>query len=87
MRFPYDFNPPPNRSRMKGTDAQREEWWQIRCWLKPRLIAVGVTTEQWHRHKRNLQQHLRENGYESTAQEAELLLHRIRTAKRKEKTS
>jgi len=45
MRFPYDFNPPPNRSRMKGTDAQREEWWQIRCWRKPRLIAVGVTTK------------------------------------------
>jgi hypothetical protein len=81
MRHPWDFNPPPNRSQMMGTATQREGWWHIRCWLKPRLLAIGVTNQQWARHKRRLQQCLRDSGCEATVREAELILHRLRTKK------
>jgi hypothetical protein len=86
MRHPYDFNPPPIRTQMRGTVTQREEWWHIRCWLKPRLFAIGVNNKQWHRYKRRLQQYLRDNGYEPTVREAELLLHQLRTEKKKKIT-
>jgi hypothetical protein len=86
MRHPYDFNSPPIRTQMRGTVTQREEWWHIRCWLKPRLFAIGVNNKQWHRYKRRLQQYLRDNGYEPTVREAELLLHQLRTEKKKKIT-
>jgi hypothetical protein len=83
MRHRWDFNPPPLRTQMRGTATQREEWWHIRCWLKPRLFAIGVTNKQWHRYKRHLQQRLRDEGYEPAKREAEVLLHQLRM-KRKE---
>ena len=82
MRNLWDLYPPLNRAKMKGTDEQRADWWHIRCWLKPRLYANGVTTKEWARHKRRLQKQLRDEGYEATAKAAARLLHRVRTEKK-----
>jgi hypothetical protein len=75
----WDARPPRNRAEMNGTDAQRAEWWQIRCWLKPRLFAAGATGKTWTSNKRRLQRQLREEGFEQTARAAERLLQTYKT--------
>jgi hypothetical protein len=83
MRHRWDFDPPPCLATFAGTDAQREEWWRIRCWLKPRMFAVpGMTNKRWSSAKRRLQQCLRDEGYESAVRAAETTLHRARTENR-----
>ena len=77
----WEMRPPRNRSTLQVSYIQREQWWHIRCWLKPRLFAAGVTQEQWSRYKRTLQKQLKEEGFEATAQHAERLLQRTRTTK------
>jgi hypothetical protein len=73
MRHRWDFDPPPCR------DAQREAWWRIRCWLKPRAWAVpGMSEKRWNGAKRRLQQTLRDEGYDAAVAHAERCLHRIR---------
>jgi len=48
MRHRWDYDPPPCRATMRGTDAEREAWWRIRCWLKPRAWAVpGMSEKRW----------------------------------------
>jgi hypothetical protein len=80
MRHRWDFDPPPIRTTMQGTDAQREEWWRIRCWLKPRALAVpGMNVKRWSSVKRTLQQTLRDEGYDAAVAAAERFLHRMRT--------
>jgi hypothetical protein len=83
MRHRWDFDPPPIRTNMRGTDAQREEWWHIRCWLKPRAWAIpGMNQKRWSATKRRLQQTLRDEGYDAAVVAAERYLHRIRTETR-----
>ena len=79
MRHRWDYDPPPVRTTMVGTDAQREAWWRIRCWLKPRAWAVpGMNEKRWLGVKRRLQRTLREEGYDAAVAAAERALHRIR---------
>ena len=75
----WDKRPPQNRSTLQVSFIQREQWWHIRCWLKPRLFAAGMTQKQWAYVKRTLQKQLKEEGFEATAQHAERLLQRTRT--------
>jgi hypothetical protein len=80
MRHRWDYDPPINRATMRGTDAEREAWWRIRCWLKPRAFAVpGMSQKRWNRVKRTLQQTLRDEGYDAAVAAAERVLHRMRT--------
>ena len=70
----WDKRPPQNRSTLQVSYIQREQWWHIRCWLKPRLFAAGVTQKQWSYYKRKLQQQLKTEGFEAAAQHAERIL-------------
>lgn len=83
MRHRWDYDPPPCRATMRGTDAEREAWWRIRCWLKPRAWAVpGVSEKRWLGAKRRIQQTLRDEGYDAAVAAAEQYLHRTRTEAR-----
>ena len=82
----WDQRPPQNRSTLAVSYIQREQWWHIRCWLKPRLFALGVNQEQWSRYKRNLQKQLKTEGFEATAQHAERILATVKERHKREPT-